>query len=545
MAVATKRVVKEIPYFNLSMMDAKVEKQKLLPVAAYARVSTEKEEQEDSFERQVEHYTQIIRGNSAWRMVEIYADPGISGTRAEKRPNFMRMIDDCRAGKIKKILVKSISRFARNTVDALNYIRELKDLGVSIYFESENIDTMTPGGEVLITILAAMAEQESRTISTNIKWAWQRKFQSGEIILNTGLMLGYRREPELDEDGHKVYSIDDAEAEIVRRIYREFLSGKTLTRICRDLEADGIKTKLGKDKWRWKSVRSILTNEKYTGNAILGKTYKPDVLSKQRKKNDAGQAPQYYVENTHPAIISMEMFKLAQRELQRRDETKANVTNNSRFTSKYPFSGLLVCGECGARLRRHVRTMGTGEKVASWGCTTRITQGREACQSSHHVREDVLEKTYTAAIRKITGNSDEIYRTVEESTKLVLEPDNKEKLEAIEQQIIEVQEKALALHKRKAAGKLTEAEYDIKISEIKETMEALEAEQKQLQDTAIKYTEVKMWLENIKESISSETIGNADDAMLMKSLVDNIIIKTTGIEIHCKCGVTIEQEYVR
>ncbi len=161
------------------------------------------------------------------------------------------------------------------------------------------------------------------------------------------------------------------------------------------------------------------------------------------------------------------------------------------------------------------------------------------------MREDVLEKTYTAAIRKITENSDEIYRTVEESTKLVLEPDNKEKLEAIEQQIIEVQEKALALHKRKAAGKLTEAEYDIKISEIKETMEALEAEQKQLQDTAIKYTEVKMWLENIKESISSETIGNADDAMLMKSLVDNIIIKTTGIEIHCKCGVTIEQEYVR
>ncbi len=161
------------------------------------------------------------------------------------------------------------------------------------------------------------------------------------------------------------------------------------------------------------------------------------------------------------------------------------------------------------------------------------------------MREDVLEKTYTAAIRKITENSDEIYRTVEESTKLVLEPDNKEKLEAIEQQIIEVQEKALALHKTKAAGKLTEAEYDIKISEIKETMEALEAEQKQMQDTAIKYTEVKMWLENIKESISSETIGNADDAMLMKSLVDNIIVKATGIEIHCKCGVTIEQEYIK
>ena len=156
-----------------------------LLVAAYARVSTEKEEQEDSFERQVEHYKQMIGARPDWQYVEIYADPGISGTRAEKRPDFLRMIEDCRAGKIQKVLVKSISRFARNTVDALNYIRELRELGISVYFESENIDTLTPGGEVLLTILAAMAEQESRTISSNIKWAWQRKFQNGDVVLNT------------------------------------------------------------------------------------------------------------------------------------------------------------------------------------------------------------------------------------------------------------------------------------------------------------------------------------------------------------------------
>lgn len=163
-----------------------------------------KKNQEDSFERQVEHYKQLIYSKPDWQFVDVYADPGISGTRAEKRPDFLRMIEDCRAGKIKKVLVKSISRFARNTVDALQYIRELKDLGISVYFESENIDTLTPGGEVLLTILAAMAEQESRTISSNIKWAWQRKFQKGDIILNTGLMLGYRKIGK-DDEGHDVY----------------------------------------------------------------------------------------------------------------------------------------------------------------------------------------------------------------------------------------------------------------------------------------------------------------------------------------------------
>ena len=257
-----------------------------IPVAAYASVSTEKEEQEDSFERQVEHYTQMINAKPEWKLVDIYADPGISGTRAEKRKDFMRMIDDCLAGKIQKVLVKSISRFARNTVDALTYIRKLKDIGVSVYFESENIDTLTPGGEVLITILAAMAEQESRTISSNIKWAWQRKFQNGDIILNTGLMMGYTKLKEKDEDGHDVYEINEEEAEIVRRIFREYIAGEGLRSICRGLENEGIKTKLGKDKWRTSVIMHILTNEKYTGNAVLGKTWKPDVC-KYRQKNDA------------------------------------------------------------------------------------------------------------------------------------------------------------------------------------------------------------------------------------------------------------------
>ena len=190
----------------------------------------------------------------------MYPDPGITGTKAEKRPEFMKMIEDCRAGKIEKIMVKSVSRFARNTVDALNYIRELRDMNVSVQFESENIDTLTPGGEVLLTILAAMAEQESRTMSNNIKWAYQKKFEKGEVTINTGLMLGYRKAGK-DGDGRAVYEIVEEEAEIIRRIYREYLNGSTITQIMHSLEADGVKTKRGAVKWHHNAITSILTND--------------------------------------------------------------------------------------------------------------------------------------------------------------------------------------------------------------------------------------------------------------------------------------------
>lgn len=254
-ATAARRVVREIPRASLFVYSTDAV-QKMI-VAAYARVSTEKEEQEDSFERQVEHYTALIKSKDEWEFGGIYADPGITGTRAERRPDFMRMIADCRAGKINKVLVKSISRFARNTVDALNYIRELKDLGISVYFENENIDTLTPGGEVLITILAAMAEQESRTMSTNIKWTYQKKFKNGEIVLNTGLMLGYVKTGK-DAEGRDTYEINENEAAIVRRIYGEYLTGVSIHRICRGLEADGIPTKLGKKRWAYSVVHSAL-----------------------------------------------------------------------------------------------------------------------------------------------------------------------------------------------------------------------------------------------------------------------------------------------
>jgi len=540
MSVTTRRVVREIPRAAIIQMELpQIERD---VVAAYARVSTEKEEQEDSFERQVSHYTALITSKPEWKFGGIYADPGITGTRAEKRPDFMRMINDCRAGKINKVLVKSISRFARNTVDALNYIRELKDLGISVYFENENIDTMTPGGEVLLTILAAMAEQESRTMSTNIKWSYQKKFQSGEVTLNTGLMLGYKRAAKNDEDGHAVYVIDEQEARVVRRIYREYLAGTTLTRICRGLEADGIKTKLGKDKWQTSVIRNILSNEKYTGNAILGKTFKPDVLSKRRYKN-TGQVPMYYAENTHPAIIEKQMFDLVQEEMKQRKDEKVSAVGTGRYTSKYPFSGLLICAECGHKLRRHVRRVGSGKLVPAWACSERVKNGRAVCDS-HHVNEETLQRTYTTAIRNMLGDIDSLMEAVKDSARQAIQPNNKAALQRVEQEIIEIQEQVLALHKLKQQRGVSAADYAAQVKAYSEQLQALESKQAELQTTENKYSSVKLWLENFAEHIKSGEIMNADDSMVMKQLVQQIVVGDEGIEIQLQCGVSIKQEYV-
>ena len=543
MAITARRIVHGLPRMAVLQMETETEK-KLVQVAAYARVSTEKDEQEDSFERQVEHYTSMINSNSEWQLVKIYADPGISGTRAEKRPEFMQMIADCREGKIEKVLVKSISRFARNTVDALNYIRELKDLGISVYFESENIDTLTPGGEVLLTILAAMAEQESRTISTNIKWAWQRKFQNGDIILNTGLMLGYRKTDKTDEDGHVIYEIDETEAEIVRRIYREFLAGITVTRICRGLERDGIKTKLGKSNWRAGGIESILTNEKYTGNAVLGKTYKPDVLTRYRKTNDGEKAPMYYVENSHPAIIEPEMFELVKVELEKRKQAGEKAVGNSRYTSKYPFSGILVCSECGSLLRRHVRTMGTGNKVASWACKLRVAEGRANCDS-HHVREDVLEKTYLAAISQMSEQAEEVITAVREGTLLAMEPRNAENLQAVENEIITVQEQALKIQKDKMQGLITDAAYNEEIKRCSDKMKQLEQQQEELRTAETRYAEVKSWLDTFEKAMVKGDKACTLDAATIKGLIERINVSNDGIEVIFKCGAKVTQDYIK
>lgn len=310
-----------------------------LKVAAYCRVSTDSDEQASSYEVQVEHYTQFIQKNSEWELAGIFADDGISGCNTKKRSEFNRMIEECMAGKIDMIITKSISRFARNTLDCLKYIRELKEKNIPVFFEKENINTMDSKGEVLLTIMASLAQQESQSLSQNIKLGLQYRYQNGEVQVNHNRFLGYTK----DEEGHLI--IEPAEAEVVKRIYREYLEGGSLLQIARGLEADGILTAAGKAKWRPETLKKILQNEKYIGDALLRKTYTVDFLSKKRVKNN-GIVPQYYVENSHEPIIPRDLYMQVQEEMIRRANLHSGAKWKKRvYSSKYALSSIVFCSK--------------------------------------------------------------------------------------------------------------------------------------------------------------------------------------------------------
>ena len=299
---------------KISMIPAKVQydrnvklSEKKMKVAAYCRVSTELEEQDSSYEAQVEYYTSKISENENWKNAGIYADDGKSGTNTKKRADFNAMIQDALAGKIDMILTKSVSRFARNTVDSLVTIRKLKEKNVAVVFEKEGINTLEGTGEILITILSSLAQEESRNISENIRWGVVRKFEKGKVIVNCTKFMGYTK----NEDGDLV--IVPEEAEIVKLIFRLYLEGYSTGKIAKHLEEQGIKTATGQDKWHSTVIDKMLRNEKYMGDALLQKTYTVDFMTKKKVKN-TGLVPQYYVEDDHEAIIPKELFYRVQEE---------------------------------------------------------------------------------------------------------------------------------------------------------------------------------------------------------------------------------------
>ena len=328
-------------------------------VAAYARVSTLDEEQLNSYENQITYYTNYIKSHPDWEFVEVYSDEGISGLNTKRRLGFKRMIRDARNGKIDLIITKSISRFARNTVDSLSITRYLKNMGVEVYFEKENIHTFDPKGEFLLSILSSIAQEESRSISANVTWGMRKNMQNGKVSMAYSNFLGYRK----GADGRP--EVDPEEARIIRQIYSLYLEGKTLREICRILIRNKVRTPSGKLKWSTHVVSSILRNEKYTGNALLQKSYTSDFINKKLVKND-GTIPQYYVENSHPAIIAQETFDLVQEEYAKRNKKEAKDSggrhNHSVFDKK------LYCGDCGSIFGvRHWQTTTKGV-VYVWRC---------------------------------------------------------------------------------------------------------------------------------------------------------------------------------
>lgn len=401
---ATAKKVVVVPVKTLEVIDG-VQQQLKKRVAAYCRVSTDSEEQKESYTNQVNHYTKHIQSNSEWEMADIYADEGITGTNTKNRANFNRMIQDARNGKIDLILVKSISRFARNTLDLLKYVRELKSLGVAVLFERENINTLDTTGEVLLTILSSLAQDESRNISENSRWGILRGFQNGKVFCNTTRFLGYDK----DQNGELV--INEKEAEIVRRIYEEYLEGKSCEAIAKGLMRDKIKTVTGGDRWWDSSITIILTNEKYYGALLQQKTITVDFLTHKRIKNQ-GQEQQYLIEENHEPIISKEMFEAVKKEKERRAKLKSNILGDrKKYSSKYPLSSKVFCGCCGTNFKRRTWNSNSASKKVVWQCRTYVNEGKDACDSKA-VDEHVLQDAFVRVFNRMYDNKESFYSNV-------------------------------------------------------------------------------------------------------------------------------------
>lgn len=368
-------------------------------VAAYARVSTDDEEQKTSYLNQTSYYADYIKSNPNWTFVGVYTDEGVTGTNTKKREGFRTMIADAMAGKIDLIITKSVSRFARNTVDSLVTIRQLKDRGIEVYFEKENIYTLDSKGEFLLTIMSSIAQEESRSISENVTWGKRKSFKDGKVSLPYKHFLGLKK----GSDGRP--EIEESQAQIVRQIYRMFLLGQAPLSIATYLTNQGIPTPSGKRKWSPQSIVSILTNEKYKGDAVLQKTFTVDYLTHKTKINE-GEVPQYYVKNSHEAIIDPQIFDIVQHEV------KFWRANKQYMAAKYPFSSRLRCAICGEYFVSRVLHANSKYKKRVWQCKSRSKKNAHCSSTSFDSQE--LEQAFLSAINQMISNRDNLISIIQE-----------------------------------------------------------------------------------------------------------------------------------
>ncbi|MFC0475690.1 recombinase family protein [Robertmurraya beringensis] len=507
-------------------------------IAVYARVSTDSEMQASSYELQVDHYKDYVSKNPAWILADVYADEGISGTSTKNRTEFNRMIQDCEEGRIDYILTKSISRFARNTLDCISIIRRLKSLrpAVGVFFEKENIDTLDSKSELFLTILSSMAQEESRSVSENTKWGVQKRFQQGIVHMPTTFFLGY----DTDEDGEIV--INEEQAEVVRRIFREYLEGKGCPSIAKGLTRDGLKTGKGNKTWTSDAVYKILKQEKYQGHCLAQKTVTIDFLSHKRVRNRDIQ-PQYFVKNTHPAIISEETFEAVQQEMKRRSLMMRDPDNKYRqhFSGHSPFSNQYYCGECGRPvIRRRMTSSRKGEKyyISAWQC--RVTAGLDRdykdCKTSY-VHETDLENAFMKIMRGMKENLDEVIEEAKQAIqKASLSPPEQQRLEELNTQIEAITDRISDLAARESAT--SDAIYDATLRHLIYEQEILQQERDSLEDNM----QEQLYLEKQFQSLlvlleETEKLEDFDVTLFKKTIERGIIYKERIVEFQFKCRV--------
>lgn len=448
----TKRAITVIPATRNQFTALPTTSIKRRRVAAYARVSTDSDEQFTSYEAQIDYYTQYIKKREDWEFVKVYTDEGISGTNTKHRDGFNEMISDALDGKIDLIVTKSVSRFARNTVDSLTTVRKLKDAGVEVFFEKENIYTFDSKGELLITIMSSLAQEESRSISENVTWGQRKRFADGKVSMPYKQFLGYDK----GENGEPV--INEEEAVTVRLIYKLFLTGKTPVGICKHLESLHIPSPSGKPTWSQRTVLSILTNEKYKGDALLQKTFTTNFLTKTMKVNE-GEVPQYYVQNSHPAIISPAQFDMVQIEIARRKQLGRSYSGLSVFATK------VICGDCGGFYGKKVWHSNDAYRKEIWRCNAKFN-GKKKCSTPSYDTE-TIKNAYLRAYTILMGSRDELLAACEAMRELVSDcVELDEKIDSLNEELQVVSELVTQCVKENASTAQSQEEYSKKYTSL-------------------------------------------------------------------------------
>ena len=517
------------------------EKYRQKRVAAYCRVSTDSEEQLVSYANQKKVYTEMIGSRKDWCFAGLFADEGISGTRADKRPEFNKMINACLAGKIDYIITKSVSRFARNTVDCLDYVRMLKSKGIGVYFEEQQIDTLKTDSELYLVIYAGFAQSESESISKNIIWTVRNKFEEGIPVFMYKRFLGYRK----GADGEP--EIVPSEAAIVERIFNLYLAGETVDNISKMMQAEHPQIPGKNISFSKGMIMSMLANERYCGDAILQKSVTVDCIEKKRKKN-TGEAPMYYVQNSHPAIIDRVTFNKVQEELARRRakspaSTKTAITSTGKY-SRYALTDVLICGECGTRYRR-VTWSRNGVKRIVWRCISRLDYGKKYCKESPTVFEDKLKEAIVRAVNKFNDQDNATYKalmraTIGEALGLNGDP---EEVDMLERKIEALNNKMLALVNESVASGEGIETHESEFMSLSQELELLKQRIATIQESAATDSGNQDRLEQIQAIIAKREHNRTEyDDSIVRQMVECIKVYPGGrLEIIFGGGYLVEE----
>ena len=489
-------------------------------VAAYCRVSTDDDEQLGSFESQKLYYEQKIASNKDWVNAGIFADEAVTGTKTDKRSGFQDMIAHCHNGEIDMILTKSISRFARNTVDTLNYVRMLRDRNIAIFFEKENINTLDMNGELLLTIMSSLAQQEVESLSQNVKMGLQMKMKRGELIGFNGC-YGYDYHTE-----DKSITVNEEEAEIVRMIYDMYLEGYGTTTIAKRLMELGIKNKKGEVSWHTHGVMGMIKNEKYKGDILLGKTFTTDPISKRRLAN-MGEENQYYLRDHHEPIVSREIWDKAEEIRMKRSRNKVVETtgNRERYTRQYSFSSMCECAYCGHKLTRRTRHSRSDYEKSVWQCMNATKNGIDNCPNCKAVDEAILEGAFLDAFELLAGNFDDVLDVVLSYVAESADSDeNIRKKQQIDKDISSLESKKSRMTDMLIDGTISKEVYEEKMVDFTRKLHKLSERKALLEDSICTQKDINRRMSELRDTLEKEQVLDEFDRVVFESIIDRVIV---------------------